>query len=159
MVLNQEGAWVVDPDWEEETNATASFGVGWGFGAGLGVKSSKDGGEGERKGEEVVWFEAEGVFAEEEVSSVRRPTRLSFSPFDALWIYLRERAELFFFFLFFLSATFLSDQISKALELSLVAARQTLALIRSKVELAFLESSAASSVDVEVEGEGEAMEI
>jgi len=65
----------------------------------------------------------------------------------------------FFFFFFFLSATFLSDQISKALELSLVAARQTLALIRSKVELAFLESSAASSVDVEVEGEGKAMEI
>lgn len=72
VVVSEQGNWVVDPDWEEERTAKATFGVGWAFGAGLGVKSSPDGGEGARKGEEVVWFQAEGEFDEEEVSSATR---------------------------------------------------------------------------------------
>ena len=65
MAVSEQGQWVVDPDWEEERTARARFGVGWGFGAGLGAEVG-----GGKKGEEVVWFEAEGEFDEDDVSSL-----------------------------------------------------------------------------------------
>lgn len=65
VAVSEQGQWVVDPDWEEERTARARFGVGWGFGAGLGAEVG-----GGKKGEEVVWFEAEGEFDEDDVSSL-----------------------------------------------------------------------------------------
>lgn len=84
MVVSDKGDWVVDPDWEEERTARATFGVGWGFGAGLGVVSEAGG---KTKGEETVWFEAEGEFDEEDVS-YRRVSLFALPPF-LLFLLLR----------------------------------------------------------------------
>ncbi|CDZ98731.1 Exosomal 3'-5' exoribonuclease complex, subunit Rrp46 [Phaffia rhodozyma] len=59
--------WVVDPTFEEERSAVAIFGVGYAFGASFRVAAEE--GKLIEGGESVVWFEGEGEFDEEDITT------------------------------------------------------------------------------------------